>query len=131
VRALLLDPEFIALVLQEYNPAWFAPFDDILQLTDAEIEDLSDLELAMLQGDPAFLFSFESLRVLSSLHISDDDVLLGVLAKLDAAEDAELRGNAKARAGQLGAFRNQVRAESGHALSPDAARTVLAISSTL
>ena len=100
-------------------------------MDDAEIDALSDLEVTDLEGDPAFLFSYESLRMLSTLYSNDSGVTNALVFKLDAAEDAELRGNLKARAGQLGAFRNQVRAESGKALTSDAARTILAISNTL
>lgn len=131
VRPFLQSPENMAVVLSQYSPLWFEPFHDILQLDDAEIDALSNLEVTDLEGDPAFLFSYESLRMLSTLYSNDSGVTNALVSKLDAAEDAESRGNGKARAGKLGAFRNQVRAESGKALTSDAARTILAISSTL
>ena len=109
VRPFLQSPENTAIVLSQYSPNWFVPFNNILQLDDADIDALSDLEVTDLEGDPAFLFSYESLRMLSTHYSNDVGVTNALVSKLDAAEDAELRGNLKARAGQLGAFRNQVR----------------------
>ena len=62
MRPFLLTPENTAVVLSQYSPVWFEPFNDILQLDDAEIDALSDLDVTDLEGDPAFLFSYESLR---------------------------------------------------------------------
>ncbi|MBI3865707.1 MAG: hypothetical protein HY290_27860 [Planctomycetia bacterium] len=130
IRAYMKQPETMAL-LQQFTPAWFAPFDDILRLTDDEIHDLADMDLTNLQGDPAFLFSYESLRMVSTLYSNHDGVTSGLVAKLDAAEAAETRGNLSAKRGQITAFQNQVRAQTGKALNGQQARTMLAISKTL
>jgi hypothetical protein len=52
-------------------------------------------------------------------------------AKLDAAEAAETRGNGHAKGGALGAFMNQVRAQSGKALTPAQANVLLTLAKTL
>ncbi|MBI3866102.1 MAG: type II secretion system protein [Planctomycetia bacterium] len=131
VRAYLQNPETTTLVLSQFDPAWFAPFNDILRLTDDEIHDLSDMDLTNLQGDPAYLFSYESLRVLSTLYSNHDGVTLGLVAKLDAAEAAETRGNLTAKRGQINAFQDQVRAQTGKALNGAQSRTMLAVSRVL
>lgn len=131
IRANMKQPETTTQALSHFSPAWFAPFDDILRLSDDEIEDLSELDLTKLQGDPAYLFSYESLRVLSTLYSNHEGITSGLVAKLDAAEAAETRGNVNAKRGQITAFQNQVRAQTGKALNGQQARTMLALSKTL
>lgn len=131
IRAYMLKPETTTQVLTQFSPAWFAPFDDILRLSDEEIVALPDTDLTDLEGDPAYLFSYDALRVLSTLYSNHEGVTSGLVAKLDAAEAAEIRGNAKAKRGQIDAFQNQVRAQTGKALSGQQARTMLALSKTL
>jgi len=52
-------------------------------------------------------------------------------AKLYAAEAAEGRGNLSAKAGALGAFEHQVRAQTGKALTPNQAEVLLTLARTL
>jgi hypothetical protein len=89
---------------------------------------LSNIDFTNLPGDPAFLFSYQSLRVLTTLYSDDDGVAQGLIAKLDAAEKSP---NLKARQGQLNAFQNQVAAQTGKALTINQARTLLALVKTL
>jgi prepilin-type N-terminal cleavage/methylation domain-containing protein len=118
-------------VLQQFTPAWFDPFQDILSLSDDEIAALEDMDLTRLPGDPAYLFSYDALRVLCSIYSDDDGVADGLIAKLDAAEDSEARGNLNAKRGQIKAFQNQVSAQAGKALSVNQARVLMALSKTL
>ena len=70
----------------------------------------------------------ESLQTLVSRFCINVDVADGLNAKLAAAARAP---NANARAGQLGAFENQVRAHAGKALSADQAATLLRLVAAL
>jgi len=69
--------------------------------------------------------------VLSVLYSADSNVQQGLVAKLNAAEAAEDRGNLNAKRGQLNAFQNLVRAQSGQNLTEQHARTLIALASTL
>ena len=131
VRAHMLKPETTTDVLSQYNPAWFAPFNDILRLSDDETAALADLELTNLEGDPAFLFSYESLRMLSNLYSGDDYVTLGLVTKLNAAELAEKQGKLSIKRAQIKAFQNQVTWQSGKVLDVPDAKTLLTMSKTL
>ena len=84
-----------------------------------------------LTGDGSFLFSYEALRQLVAYYSRDPGVTAGLVAKLDAAEAAEKRGNANAKAGPLGAFRNQVRAQSGKALTAAQVHVLTVMAGTL
>ena len=62
--------------------------------------------------------SLASLQSLVNTFSTDGGVANGLNAKLEAAAKAK---NANARAGQLGAFENQVNAQTGKALTPQQA----------
>jgi hypothetical protein len=129
VRTYVNSPATTAMLLSLYSPDWVAPFLDILGL--ASVEDVPEISLDDLEGDPGFLFSYESLRMLTTFYSRDSGVTDGLIAKLDAAEAAESMGHTQAKAGQLKAFQNQVRAQTGKALSEPQSRTMLALSKTL
>jgi prepilin-type N-terminal cleavage/methylation domain-containing protein len=84
-----------------------------------------------LAGDPAFLFSYESLRVLSAFYSNNEGIAHALAAKLDAAEASEERGNSSAKAGELKAFANQVNAQTGKAFTPNQALVLLTLARTL
>jgi hypothetical protein len=118
-------------LLGQFTPAWFDPFQPFLSLSDQEIAELENMDLTRLPGDPAYLFSYDALRVLCSIYSDDDGVADGLIAKLDAAENSEDRGNLNAKRGQIKAFQNQVSAQAGKALSGDHARALMALSKAL
>jgi len=70
-----------------------------------------------LSGDAAFLFSYDSCRALCEIYSGKEGVAHALIVKLDAAEAAEKRGDLRAKAGELEAFQNQVRAQTDKALS--------------
>jgi type II secretory pathway pseudopilin PulG len=84
-----------------------------------------------LSGDPAFLFSYESLRILSAFYSDKEGIAHALAAKLDAAEASEERGNSSAKAAELKAFANQVNAQTGKALTPNQALVLLTLARTL
>jgi prepilin-type N-terminal cleavage/methylation domain-containing protein len=84
-----------------------------------------------LSGDPAFLFSYESLRILSAFYSNKEGIAHALAAKLDAAEASEERGNSSAKAGELRAFASQVNAQTGKAFTPDQAQVLLTLARTL
>jgi prepilin-type N-terminal cleavage/methylation domain-containing protein len=84
-----------------------------------------------LAGDPAFLFFYDSLRALCEFYSTKEGIAHALSAKLDAAEAAERRGEIEAKEGALGAFANQVRAQTGKALTPNQAVVLLTLARTL
>jgi len=84
-----------------------------------------------LPGDPAFLFSYESLRILTGHYSNKRGVAHGLIAKLDAAQASEERGDLHAKAGELGAFANHVKAQTGKAFRLHEAIVLLTFVRTL
>jgi prepilin-type N-terminal cleavage/methylation domain-containing protein len=84
-----------------------------------------------LSGNPGFLFSYESLRILSAYYSSKDGIAHALAAKLDAAEASEERGDLNAKAGELKAFANQVNAQTGKAFTSNQALVLLTLARTL
>ena len=69
--------------------------------------------------------------MLVAFYSTNRGIAHALIVKLDAAEDAEERGNLSAEAGALGAFANQVNAQSGKALTPKQAQVLLTLVQTL
>ena len=84
-----------------------------------------------LTEDPAFLFSYGSLRQLTATYTTNSGVGKALSAKLDAAEASENQGNTIAKAGQLNAFRNQLSAQTGKAFTAARAHVLIVLSETL
>jgi hypothetical protein len=74
---------------------------------------LTDLE--SVRAPP--LFSYESLRMATNDFVTKTGVANGLNAKLSAAEAAEARGDAAAKAGAIRAYINQLSAQSGKTLT--------------
>jgi len=62
--------------------------------------------------------TFDSLCALTETLVGKTDVAQALCDKLDAAEAANARGNTKARDNVLGAYRNQLDAQTGKSVSP-------------
>lgn len=127
------DGESVTLAQILENP-FIAPFSGLLvdhgfygQELDAQIV----ITRSDLTGSPLFLFSYESLRILSSVYGNKPGIAHSLSVKLDAAEAAERRGNLQAKSGALGAFANEVRAQSGKGLTAEHARVLLTLAKTL
>jgi prepilin-type N-terminal cleavage/methylation domain-containing protein len=99
------------------------PFGDEI---DARIEFLP----GDLTGDPAFLFSYDAMRQLSQFFATKPGTAKSLIAKLNAAEAAEKRGNLQAEAGQLNAFRSELRAQAGKGIPTDQAHVLTVLSLT-
>ncbi len=114
VRAYALKPETLATLLMQIDTnadgfmtvrelidsGFAAPFADILNFGAAgeDIDALPPIDLSTLTGDASFLFSYESLRILSSFYSKSDAVAKGLIRWLDSAQAAEGRGDTTARA---------------------------------
>jgi len=83
-----------------------------------------------LVGDPAQLFTFDTLRMLTTEAVGHAGVLQSLLAKLKAAEAAAWRGNERAKAGSLRAYANELAAQSGKQIHPDDAHILQNLSTT-
>ncbi|HEV8118431.1 MAG TPA: prepilin-type N-terminal cleavage/methylation domain-containing protein [Thermoanaerobaculia bacterium] len=127
------DGESVTLAQLLQNPlaAPFAPFLRTPGFFGPQIDAQIVLTKSDLTGSPLFLFSYQSLRLLAGFYSTSPGVAHALAAHLDAAESAEARGNAAAKAGALRAFENQVRAQSGRALTPAQAEVLLILVRTL
>ena len=106
---------FIALVGEELK----------LDALSPEVKASIGVQLSDLQGDGAAqLFSYGGLCDLTKLYVNKEGVAEAMCAKLSAAEAAEARGDSEAQKGALGAYVNQVAAQSGKALTRKRATTL-------
>jgi len=119
-----LDPfaDLIPCVIEEMKLDLVGP--DVKMETGAELSDL--------EGDAtAQYFSYDGLCVLTRSYVNKTGIANSMCAKLDAAEDAEQRGDLAAKRGALHAYRNQVTAQSDQALAARRATTLITIARTL
>ncbi|MEX0674439.1 MAG: ExeM/NucH family extracellular endonuclease [Gaiellaceae bacterium] len=63
--------------------------------------------------------------------VSKEGIANSLCAKLSAAEAADARGNAQAKAGALGAYANELRAQSGKTISAEDAELLIELAGTL
>lgn len=113
---------------------FLAPFADFLKTPGffgPEIDRQIEVRRSDLVGDPKFLFSYESLRILSAFYVKNHGIAHALIVKLDAAEAAEARGDLHAKAGELKAFANLVRAQTDKALPAVQAQALVSLSQTL
>ena len=121
----------LAQLLQNPLVAPFAPFLKTPGLFGAEIDAQIVVSRNDLTGSPLFLFSYDALRELCAFYSTKHGIAHALIAKLDAAEEAEKRGNPCARAGELRAFEHEVRAQTGKALTPNQAEVLSTLVRTL
>jgi len=98
---------------------------------EEEVNFLPAVQLGALPGDPAQLFTFDTLCVLTMEAVPDRGVQNSLLVKLHAAEAAAGRGNDRAKAGQLRAYVNELDAQSGKHVDPAAAHVLQNLAVTL
>jgi len=78
--------------------------------------------------------NYDSLARLAGMWFEESghgDVAASLIEKLDAAKDSASRGNSKAKEGQLGAFVNQVNAQSGKAITAKQADVLISFAAAL
>ena len=96
----------------------FAGNEMKLDLLSPDVKASIGVQLSDLQGDPtAQFFSYSGLCDLTRIYVNKEGVANAMCAKLSAAEAAETRGDYEARNGALGAYLNQVAAQTGKALT--------------
>lgn len=101
-----------------------------LGTSEEELGLLPAIQLKDLAGDPAQLFTIKTLRTLTIEAVAHPGVLPSLLAKLEAAEAAEGRGNERAKAGSLRAYANELAAQSGKKIQPISAHILQNLSTT-
>ena len=90
------------------------------------------VRLSDLRGDGAAqFFSYGGLCDLTKMYVNKEGVARAMCEKLGAAEAAEGRGDYEAKRGSLGAYVNQVSAQSGKALTRKRATTLATLARTL
>jgi hypothetical protein len=75
--------------------------------------------------------TYASLCALTQVEVADAGIANSLCKKLDAAAASATRGNTNARDGQLGAYRNELDAQSGEALTAGGAALLQSLSETL
>jgi len=127
------DGESISLETLLHNEviAPFAPFLTTPGFFGPEIDAGIQIQKSDLTGSPLVLFSYDSVRLLAGFYSSKAGVAQSLSAKLDAAENADQRGNVRAKAGALGAFENELRAQSGKAFSASQVHVLITLERTL
>ncbi len=75
--------------------------------------------------------TYDSLGNLVRRFVTQQGIVNSMLAKLDNAQKAEAKGNANARAGMIGAFVNEVQAQTGKAVSAENAAILIALAKAL
>lgn len=75
------------------------------------IGEIPGVTLDDLEGEPAPLVSFDSLCALTKQYVSKTQIANALCEKLDAAQSADDRGQSKPRNNILGAYQNQVSAQ--------------------
>lgn len=75
--------------------------------------------------------TYESLSNLTSQFASNGGVASALNAKLDAARSSAERGNAKSKAGQIEAYLNQVKAQTGKSLTAEQAAILTSLAGAL
>jgi prepilin-type N-terminal cleavage/methylation domain-containing protein len=115
------------------DSGYTAPFADLLQFgaVDENIDAIPPINLADLNGDPAFLFSYESVRMLITLYSNNHELTERLTDALDDAEAAERNGNLEDKGERLRHVARQITAHTGKAVTPTQARTLMALLRTL
>jgi hypothetical protein len=75
--------------------------------------------------------TYASLCALTQTEVADAGIASSLCKKLDAAAASAARGNMNARDGQLGAFRNELDAQAGKALTAGGAALLQSLSESL
>jgi len=127
------DGESISLetLLHNQYVAPFSPFLTTPGLFGPDIDARIQIQKSDLTGSPLVLFSYDSVRLLAGFYSSKAGVAQSLSAKLDAAENADQRGNVRAKAGALEAFENELRAQSGKAFSASQVHVLITLERTL
>jgi prepilin-type N-terminal cleavage/methylation domain-containing protein len=126
-------------VLRQYNslPAvqkFTETLDSALHPGGAN-EDLTSIRLpaTVCPSDPSkqmFPFTLDSLKILIGLLVHKPELVGSFDAKVSAAQQAELRGDSKAEHNILNALLNELRAQSGKALTEEDAGVLIALLKT-
>jgi prepilin-type N-terminal cleavage/methylation domain-containing protein len=110
----------------------FAGDEMKLAMLSPELKMTIGVQLSDLEGDPAAqFFSYQGLCNLTRQYVNQEGVANGMCATLKGAEAAEARADYQAKKGSLGAYMNQVAAQSGKALTRRRATTLTTLARTL
>lgn len=100
-----------------------------LGIANEDVSLFMPVPFDQVQGDPlVVLGSYSGLRYWTGLFVTKSGVAHALQQKLFQAEAADHRGNERARNAALRAYRNQVKAQTGKSISPEAARVLLSLS---
>jgi len=75
--------------------------------------------------------SYANLCALTRSYVDNAGIANALCAKLEAAEAAEARGNENAKRGALGAYVNQLEAQSGKSITADSAAWLAGLAGSL
>jgi prepilin-type N-terminal cleavage/methylation domain-containing protein len=98
---------------------------------DENLDAFPGLSITAFQGDPCFVYTFDTLRFLVARYVASHGLQTSLIAELDAAERASAMGNVSAKSALLEAFANQIRAQQGKALTARDAGVLITLAGTL
>ncbi len=97
----------------------------------AQVDTQVSVTMQDLDGDPAFLFSYDSLRTLTAYYSTDQCATRELVAQLDEAEEEDHEGERGHKKEALNDFRQLVRKQAGKSLTAVQADVLIALSRTL
>lgn len=98
---------------------------------DENLDAFPGLTMSAFQGDPGFVYTFDTLRFLVERYVAPGGLRASLLAKLDAAERASASGRTSVKMAQLRAFVSQVQAQLGKAVTAHDAGVLITLAGTL
>ena len=111
----------------DYDTSFKPPEQDALYEANASRASDHDPILVGLDVET----TFADLRRLTRQYVTRVGVASSLIAKLNAAEKAEERGDLEAKAGALGAYINELGAQSGKTLTAEQAEFLIGLASEL
>jgi len=125
----LLAPDLLIARITLFRSKVYAKLQ--LGAGDEHVEAFPGLQLSSFQGDPGFVYTFNSLRFMVSRYLPAGTLRTSLIAKLDAAEAEAIAGHLSQKRALLGSFTQMVRAQLGLALSSAQVGVLTMLAATL
>lgn len=98
---------------------------------DEHLEAFPGLQLASFQGNPGFVYTFDTMRFMVGRYLPAGTLRTSLIAKLDAAEAEALAGHLTQKRALLVSFTQMVRAEQGKTLTSAQVGVLTMLAATL
>ncbi len=102
-----------------------------LGAADEHVDAFPGLQLSSFQGDPGFVYTFDSLRFMVNRYLPVGSLRTNLIAKLNAAEAEAIAGHLSQKRALLSSFTQTVRAQQGVALTAAQVGVLTMLAATL